>query len=216
MIYLSGFERARTVLSFFVFQAEDGIRDPLVTGVQTCALPIAGCTRCSCPASQASGAAEGVEIGQPAFGLLDQPSVCDRLGLPAGLGEQLASLTGAGVRLVRRGVLQPLVGLDDQLEDLVRLHPSSSRKSRPRDRRMIVGCRQRPGGVEEPGWTKTWGRGSPSATWTSSAPGWPARPSIGGPGWSCSRWAPGWPSTAWISGRITSIPRESCTAGSSP
>src|SRR5207247_4916140 len=24
----------------FVFQAEDGIRDPLVTGVQTCALPI--------------------------------------------------------------------------------------------------------------------------------------------------------------------------------
>src|SRR5438105_8687325 len=28
--------------SFFFFQAEDGIRDPLVTGVQTCALPISG------------------------------------------------------------------------------------------------------------------------------------------------------------------------------
>src|SRR5207247_5218190 len=27
---------------FFFFQAEDGIRDPLVTGVQTCALPILG------------------------------------------------------------------------------------------------------------------------------------------------------------------------------
>ena len=26
--------------SFFFFQAEDGIRDDLVTGVQTCALPI--------------------------------------------------------------------------------------------------------------------------------------------------------------------------------
>src|SRR5207247_6836749 len=26
--------------SYFFFQAEDGIRDPLVTGVQTCALPI--------------------------------------------------------------------------------------------------------------------------------------------------------------------------------
>src|SRR5207247_5446622 len=26
--------------SIFFFQAEDGIRDPLVTGVQTCALPI--------------------------------------------------------------------------------------------------------------------------------------------------------------------------------
>src|SRR6266849_9111401 len=28
--------------SVFFFQAEDGIRDPLVTGVQTCALPISG------------------------------------------------------------------------------------------------------------------------------------------------------------------------------
>src|SRR5207247_5023930 len=28
------------VWSSFFFQAEDGIRDPLVTGVQTCALPI--------------------------------------------------------------------------------------------------------------------------------------------------------------------------------
>src|SRR5947208_16761530 len=29
-------------LLFFFFQAEDGIRDDLVTGVQTCALPISG------------------------------------------------------------------------------------------------------------------------------------------------------------------------------
>src|SRR2546427_12576772 len=29
-------------LSFFFFQAEDGIRDLTVTGVQTCALPISG------------------------------------------------------------------------------------------------------------------------------------------------------------------------------
>src|SRR5206468_8723781 len=28
---------------FFFFQAEDGIRDLIVTGVQTCALPIWGC-----------------------------------------------------------------------------------------------------------------------------------------------------------------------------
>src|SRR5256885_15856693 len=32
------------VFSFFFFQAEDGIRDYKVTGVQTCALPI--CTKC--------------------------------------------------------------------------------------------------------------------------------------------------------------------------
>ena len=29
---------------FFFFQAEDGIRDIGVTGVQTCALPISGCS----------------------------------------------------------------------------------------------------------------------------------------------------------------------------
>src|SRR3989441_10335179 len=32
--------RRRSWLCFFFFQAEDGIRDKLVTGVQTCALPI--------------------------------------------------------------------------------------------------------------------------------------------------------------------------------
>src|SRR5574342_906497 len=31
-----------SLLFFFFFQAEDGIRDPVVTGVQTCALPIFG------------------------------------------------------------------------------------------------------------------------------------------------------------------------------
>src|SRR6266487_6392418 len=30
------------MISFFFFQAEDGIRDGRVTGVQTCALPISG------------------------------------------------------------------------------------------------------------------------------------------------------------------------------
>src|SRR5260370_14600295 len=33
-------ESGRKVYSFFFFQAEDGIRDSSVTGVQTCALPI--------------------------------------------------------------------------------------------------------------------------------------------------------------------------------
>src|SRR5258708_20402833 len=38
---------------FFFFQAEDGIRDDLVTGVQTCALPIF-CRRTSPPSTNAS------------------------------------------------------------------------------------------------------------------------------------------------------------------
>src|SRR5687767_15949603 len=33
----------RASVPFFFFQAEDGIRDKLVTGVQTCALPISEC-----------------------------------------------------------------------------------------------------------------------------------------------------------------------------
>src|SRR5690606_40287758 len=36
--------RARVVSLFFFFQAEDGIRDFHVTGVQTCALPISADT----------------------------------------------------------------------------------------------------------------------------------------------------------------------------
>src|SRR6266536_4674269 len=35
-------------LVFFFFQAEDGIRCPLVTGVQTCALPISSGTVSTC------------------------------------------------------------------------------------------------------------------------------------------------------------------------
>src|SRR5205823_11300185 len=35
-------------LCYFFFQAEDGIRDKLVTGVQTCALPISAAASCPC------------------------------------------------------------------------------------------------------------------------------------------------------------------------
>src|SRR5437868_14151476 len=47
---------------FFFFQAEDGIRDRNVTGVQTCALPILRAIREEEPAppSQKLGAAEGL------------------------------------------------------------------------------------------------------------------------------------------------------------
>src|SRR5688572_31928317 len=34
------------IFVFFFFQAEDGIRDLTVTGVQTCALPISSCPTC--------------------------------------------------------------------------------------------------------------------------------------------------------------------------
>src|SRR2546422_6971213 len=40
MLYVSGLVYLMLELLFFFFQAEDGIRDVAVTGVQTCALPI--------------------------------------------------------------------------------------------------------------------------------------------------------------------------------
>src|SRR5206468_9303313 len=40
---------------FFFFQAEDGIRDLIVTGVQTCALPIYAHPRARCPEGHAHG-----------------------------------------------------------------------------------------------------------------------------------------------------------------
>src|SRR5256885_11972801 len=46
---------------FFFFQAEDGIRDYKVTGVQTCALPISG--RIS---DGSSGDVAGTAVGDPA------------------------------------------------------------------------------------------------------------------------------------------------------
>src|SRR5437762_4400120 len=49
---------------FFFFQAEDGIRDTSVTGVQTCALPI--CTSLKpCLIEEAYEVLEAIETGNP-------------------------------------------------------------------------------------------------------------------------------------------------------
>src|SRR5690349_23015499 len=45
-------ERLEDFFDFFFFQAEDGIRDLYVTGVQTCALPISSCEAMACFAVQ--------------------------------------------------------------------------------------------------------------------------------------------------------------------
>src|SRR5207245_10826851 len=51
------FSRSRQHSAIFFFQAEDGIRDATVTGVQTCALPI--CRPASAPPRSASGPGAG-------------------------------------------------------------------------------------------------------------------------------------------------------------
>src|SRR6266496_2368174 len=54
---------------FFFFQAEDGIRDLYVTGVQTCALPITGIRAGSAIAAQQAARAgiHGAPPGKPAL-----------------------------------------------------------------------------------------------------------------------------------------------------
>src|SRR2546427_8369662 len=45
--------RAVPLVDFFFFQAEDGIRDLTVTGVQTCALPVAAAASAGCGSDMA-------------------------------------------------------------------------------------------------------------------------------------------------------------------
>src|SRR5205823_7758033 len=52
---------------FFFFQAEDGIRDKLVTGVQTCALPISAEKLCAQEDRHAGAAGIGAYSGAQSF-----------------------------------------------------------------------------------------------------------------------------------------------------
>src|SRR2546430_2228342 len=78
MILLYG-EKIRELVCFF-FQAEDGIRDLTVTGVQTCALPIltvvGGATSTVNATLQPGTVTETVEVTAPAIALqTEQPEI---------------------------------------------------------------------------------------------------------------------------------------------
>src|SRR5207247_6190845 len=81
---------------FFFFQAEDGIRDPLVTGVQTCALPIYRLT-----------APEAERTDPPACGRQRQTAEADDAMLP-----ELRHGTGPPRLGCRIGDDERLLGLD--------------------------------------------------------------------------------------------------------
>src|SRR2546427_2857997 len=89
---------------FFFFQAEDGIRDLTVTGVQTCALPI------SWPSRQRK-----VEIAERShrlltekYGVAEEDIIFDALVFPVGTGDQNYVGAGAetveGVRLIKEAL----------------------------------------------------------------------------------------------------------------
>src|SRR5207244_10015579 len=74
---------------FFFFQAEDGIRVDLVTGVQTCALPISRSSSAACAATAAWPLSGGATFGSDPFVApwrsalrrrADDPVVADRAG----------------------------------------------------------------------------------------------------------------------------------------
>src|SRR2546425_6236509 len=53
------------LIVFFFFQAEDGIRDKLVTGVQTCALPIYFSRNGPPPSASAGASPRGAKVEEP-------------------------------------------------------------------------------------------------------------------------------------------------------
>src|SRR5215207_4247861 len=84
----------RRITEFFFFQAEDGIRAPLVTGVQTCALPI----------SQATLG----ELG-PDGAILDEPYATEH-NLQVGSSLSLTTVAGTTLPLTVRGIFKPAAG----------------------------------------------------------------------------------------------------------
>src|SRR5437763_14019536 len=70
------------MLFSFFFQAEDGIRDTSVTGVQTCALPILRCADTTCTATVTDTASIGAT--QPTGTVTFTPGSSCSLGNPSG------------------------------------------------------------------------------------------------------------------------------------
>src|SRR5207247_6483858 len=88
---------------FFFFQAEDGIRDPLVTGVQTCALPISSPPQVPTPGV----ASASVSTGPPATAtFLSLPSAKNPIHCPSGEknGVIASSVPAIGLRSEERRV----------------------------------------------------------------------------------------------------------------
>src|SRR6185503_14521407 len=88
----------------FFFQAEDGIRDVAVTGVQTCALPI-------WPGQPDDGAARGAAARDEVEGAVGAEGAVDDL---VGEAEELGGAAAAGVDRVERVLAAVAIGDDDE------------------------------------------------------------------------------------------------------
>src|SRR5687768_18078523 len=102
---------------FFFFQAEDGIRDVAVTGVQTCALPIsrAPATRAWWPVRAASGPTAATCPPRAA------PTWVRKRGRPP--ARKIPSARGSDSTRLRRGVATPQARSEEHTSELQsRLH----------------------------------------------------------------------------------------------
>ena len=92
-------------LFFFFFQAEDGIRDHCVTGVQTCALPISlGDKPIYLPANGAADAPFGTLLGRPIIFTETAQTVGDQGDIAFVDWKSYNSITKAGGRSEERRV----------------------------------------------------------------------------------------------------------------
>src|SRR2546430_9398695 len=86
MIYIGICSRgsSRFIYFFFFFQAEDGIRDLTVTGVQTCALPIfhEPSSFCCCTSHAAALAIAGSPASAAAIKPIKPHAVCEGVLFP--------------------------------------------------------------------------------------------------------------------------------------
>src|SRR5260370_1998720 len=102
MVYIDK-QSHRWLFNFFFFQAEDGIRDSSVTGVQTCALPISEATPPSRRRASASTSAKA--SGPPARGKARPCSIAAVATAPSSspAGRSRSGASGAKAAKPRRG-----------------------------------------------------------------------------------------------------------------
>src|SRR2546426_7851762 len=96
--------RGVSTFFFFFFQAEDGIRDYKVTGVQTCALPICGDPG---PQQAAGLADEGGAAGRAAGPRAARDPHATQDGLPGSRGSLVSRQVLAGGGRIRAGAASP-------------------------------------------------------------------------------------------------------------
>src|SRR3989441_2719325 len=108
VVYCSSVFVNRSVgfLFFFFFQAEDGIRDKLVTGVQTCALPISPDGTCVRDYVHVADLADA-HVGALRF--LEERGSSDRFNLGTGRGASVKNVLEAARRVTGRRIAADVV-----------------------------------------------------------------------------------------------------------